>query len=202
MLATYPGELNSSGEKNRNSMNQPAVSHNRASLRRNGAHVYGTRIASSSRQKRKIPRLPNGKQWLSKFHTPRGFERFERDSRHDVSSEHDTVEVALLGNDEGTGNNECAGYAVAKQDQLETFLGDNESAIPSWQGTIIREFFLEHEDHNGTVQGVEPWVWMDDREHPSGRSRVITRGLTLPKLYEQLKRKVSCTMIKSYCTCG
>jgi hypothetical protein len=202
MLETYPEDMHSSSEKNRRSMNQPAASHNRAPLRRNNAHIYGRRIASSSRQKREVPRLPNGKQWPSKFYTPRGFERLQREAQHDVPLEHDTSEVTLLGNGESSGNSGYAGHSVAKQDLFDTFLGDNESAIPSWEAKVVRDFFLKHDDHNGTVQSIQPWVWMDDREHPSHRSRMIARGLTLPKLYEVLKRKVSCTNIEACYTRG
>jgi hypothetical protein len=186
--------MDSNGEKNRYSKDQSAASHNGASLRRNSVHIYGKRLASRSRQKREVPRLPSGKQWPSKFHTPRGFERLQREARHDVSFEHDTSEVTLLGNGESSGNPVCV------QGLFETFLGDNEGAIPSWEARIVRDFFLAHQDHNETVQGVEPWVWMDDREHPSGRSRVIARGLTLPQLHEELKKKVSCIFIGAYCT--
>jgi hypothetical protein len=182
-------------EKNRQFDHQSTTLRNRGSFLHNGTRFYGKSIASSLQQKKGKARTSAGKQWPSKFHTRRGNESFRRNALHQAESgEEEVAGNSLIKDKKGSGNVVYSADTVNKHDLLATFLEENEGAIPSWETKIVRDFFSKHLEHGVILQGPEPWAWMDDREHASGRSRVLPRSLTPARLCEELKRKVCQTI--------
>jgi hypothetical protein len=122
-----------------------------------------------------------GKQWHPIFSTPRA-----RSNESYYESVRDAVRNMM---EHGVAEDSpVAEGSLDQQDLLDTFLGDHEGSIPSWEARIVRYFFSEYEEPGCAPKS---WAWLDDREYSSGRSRPLPRALDLQDLSKALKQEAS-----------